>query len=57
MKLKLRDEEIEMNKVAENNYIDLLDIARQPSDDDNIQFNNGLWQLTWMMNKATLMPL
>ncbi|CAL2238410.1 unnamed protein product [Prunus armeniaca] len=35
MKLKLRDEEAKMNKVAENDYIDLLDIARQPSDDDN----------------------
>ncbi|CAL2276801.1 unnamed protein product [Prunus armeniaca] len=35
MKLKLRDEEAEMNKVAENDYIDLLDIAGQPSDDDN----------------------
>ncbi|CAL2230049.1 unnamed protein product [Prunus armeniaca] len=35
MKLKLRDEDAEMNKVAENDYIDLLDIARQPSDDDN----------------------
>ncbi|XP_028962423.1 uncharacterized protein [Malus domestica] len=35
MKLKLRDEEAKMNKVAENDYIDLLDIAGQPSDDDN----------------------
>ncbi|KAM1048527.1 hypothetical protein ACFX2C_027730 [Malus domestica] len=35
MKLKLRDEEAEMNKVAENDYIDLLNIAGQPSDDDN----------------------
>ncbi|KAM1606884.1 hypothetical protein ACFX1Z_027531 [Malus domestica] len=31
----LRDEEAEMNKVAENDYIDLLNIAGQPSDDDN----------------------
>ncbi|CAL2264797.1 unnamed protein product [Prunus armeniaca] len=43
MKLKLRDEEAEMNKVAENDYIDLLDIPGQPSDDDN----NPIQQ--WMM--------
>ncbi|XP_020415442.1 uncharacterized protein LOC18782281 [Prunus persica] len=35
MKLKLRNEEAEINKVAENDYIDLLDIPGQPSDDDN----------------------
>ncbi|CAN6723407.1 unnamed protein product [Malus baccata var. baccata] len=35
MKLKLHDEEAKMNKVAENDDIDLLDIAGQPSDDDN----------------------
>ncbi|KAB2599991.1 hypothetical protein D8674_010262 [Pyrus ussuriensis x Pyrus communis] len=33
MKLKLRDEEAEMNKVAENDYINLLDIARVISED------------------------
>ncbi|KAB2617011.1 hypothetical protein D8674_012880 [Pyrus ussuriensis x Pyrus communis] len=34
MKLKLRDEEAEMNKVAENDYIDLLDIIMTAHLDD-----------------------
>ncbi|XP_028957465.1 uncharacterized protein [Malus domestica] len=44
MKLKLHDEEAKMNKVAENDYIDLLDIAGQPSDDDNNP--NQQWIMT-----------
>ena len=42
MKLKIRDIEVETDKVAENNFLDLLEISVEFGEKKRINYFNGL---------------
>ena len=42
MKLKILDMEAETDKVAENNFLDLLEISAEFGEEEEINYFNGL---------------